>query len=630
MISNIGEQGATNNTNITDLDERVTILENNPSGGAVTSVNDKTGDVYLKANDIEYKGGDTVLFALDTTRNEVMALDTRVTSLEENSGSGGTIQSINDANDVNIDTSKLSMLITDEQTGMVSQADVLKRIDVDVYKAIGSFGATEAETQISSPNSTTFTLLNWANLTISETGINYSNGVFTSSTRSGKINIKAVISGYKKSTYSPYFVILKNGVKIKEVLHQGSANVTSINEIEVADVDFTIGDTFSIGIRSYNTSNSVFVINNVPTTLNLSANGGGTREVIKLEALEEAVATKAYTNSTFLPNSELPNVISHTNMKDLADVSFDTSLNVFQMPYYNPITNQLMATPLVVESLDYNNILVHPVAYDIPYGWDTDIQFNTTPEELDGTLFTPVANGVKINQPTNKISLSGRLTLIGTGIDPAHQVYVSVILMKGNDILGETNATLSNNTPPPILLDSMEINANVNDVIHVKVNYSNNGNNSKLSLNGTGYIRLYNANEENAIKIGNEHLQSDYYVDGTISNTVLTTTDQTILTKQITENITLKSRGIASLIDVTRTGGGTGDIVYFTLFKNGTQIGNSFKQTLRSGDSDSVPPFNVKRYNFSANDTLEVKARYVGGGTATITNGDYSITGFKL
>lgn len=591
-------------------------------GGAVSSVNGKTGVVVLSASDIKTSSAVSV-------EDELLTIETRIDALENAGGSGGTIQSINDANDVNIDTSKLAMIITDEQTQMVSQAEILKRVDLDLYKAIGTFGATDATTTITH-SGTTYTTLNWTNLTISDVGINYDNGTFTSTTRNGKISIKMVLSGYKNTTYSPYIAILKNGVQIKEILHQGNKGVTSINEIEVTDVDFVVGDVFSLGIRPYNASNGgQFVINNIPTTLNLSANGGGTREVIKLNAIEDGFATKEYTNTTFLPTTELPNVLAHTEISQLADVNIDKTRGTFQLSYLNPVTKIFEGIDLVEEALNYNNILVHPVAGNLSYG-DNDITFNTTPEQISGTLFTPQATGIKINQPTNGISLKARLKLIGTGIDASHPLDVNVKLLQNNTTISELNTTLTSNTPLTSVIDNMIIDANVNDLIHIRVNYTDNGNHPTLSLDGTGYIQLYNANE-NAIKFPNIHLQAPYYTNGTILTPTLTTTYQNVISYTFTDNVRIDPRDMVSRLTTNRTGGGQAvGLMQFQLVKNGVAEELTYDETIARDEDRTMAIDNIKQYHFNSGDTMQIQAKYTGSGTTSVVKGTYTIFGMKI
>lgn len=349
-------------------------------------------------------------------------------------------------------------------------------------------------------------------------------------------------------------------------------------------------------------------------------------EIINTEL--ETLATNEYVNNTFLPATDLPNVLAQTEVSSLADVNFDKTKTTFQLPYLNPITGQMEAVDLVSESLNYNNILVHPVVGPLPFGAN-DVTFNTTPEELNGVIFTPTSTGVRITQPTNDIQLSARLKLIGNNIDPSHSVYVNIELMKNNDVIAQRGTTISNNSPVESVIDNMNINANLNDLIHIRVSYYNNGNNSTLSLDGTGYIRLYNANE-NAIKIPNKQLQEDYYTDGTVINTTLTSTNQTIISKLVTDSVIVNPHDISGRFLAVRSGGGTSGILYFAIYKNGVQINEDYQYNMNSGDNFTVSPQNVRRFSVNAGDTLSVQTRYVGSGTVNLNSGTYSILGRKL
>lgn len=396
------------------------------------------------------------------------------------------------------------------------------------------------------------------------------------------------------------------------------------------------GDNLAVPVVDVTSDSSYKTIQNKDVEGNLLAipvtqigGGGGGVETDPIYTADKPnLATKEYTNTTFLPTTELPNVLAHTEVSSLADVNFDKSRSTFQLPFLNPITNMLEGVDLISEALDYNNILAHPLPGALAYGAN-DIPMNLTPEDIHGTIFEVESTGVRIKQPTNGISLSARLKLIGEGIDVSHALYVSIELLQNNVVIAERGTTLTSNTPLTSILDSVNINANVNDLIHVRVSYYDNGNHSKVSLDGTGYIQLYNANE-NAIKLPNTHLQSKYYKNGTITNLALTTTNQQILSTTIAEAISIEPHGISSRLDVTRTGGGNDGIVYFTLLKNGVALGSEMKKTLGSNDVDTIDPYNVLMYDFSANDTLSIQARYTGSGTASISNGVYSILGFKL
>lgn len=554
----------------------------------------------------------------------------RINTIETELANTPSVRLINDLQDVSVDKQNHGLLYNDKYSEQVLSAPLVEEsISATPSGMRGFIDAVGVLTDVEVASGGFYTIPYTKLFDAYGPLLNYTNDELTCNQANLLVNIWLPFGFSVKEEDLPLNVeygIFKNGLPYKTTVENittaGNYNTT----FDELNAPITISDVYTFGIKNNSSTSKTFHFGDWDVNSMEVYSEGGVILKIPADYLESTVATNDYVETNYAPREYVENLASNVKINDLVDVNIkDDSFNLL---VHNPVTHIVESVDMVTENLTSNNIKSNTLVQTLSAGVNT-IQFNTTPAEIDGTLFEAVTTGIKVTQPTNDISLSGKLTLFPVNVNIAWPLPVNVKLLRGTTVLFEQDATLTSSAGYEFNLTPTTITAGLNDIINIKVTYATNPANPVVNLNGTGFLQLYNSNET-AIKFPNAHLQQDEYHDGAISNVTLTSTNQTILTQVMSEACTINPHQISGRMIATRGGGGTDGTVFFTLFKNGVQINEAYQEMMETGDAVTLTPDNIKRFSVSANDTLSIQSRYVGSGTVALSGGTFSIVGKKL
>lgn len=554
----------------------------------------------------------------------------RINTIETELANTPSVRLINDLQDVSVDKQNHGLLYNDKYSEQVLSAPLVEEsISATPSGMRGFIDAVGVLTDVEVASGDFYTIPYTKLFNTYGPLLNYTNDELTCNQANLLVDIFLAFGFTVKTEDLPLDVeygIFKNGLPYKTTIENITKTGNYSNYFEELNNPITTGDVYTFGIKNNSLTSKTFHFGDWDiNSMEVSSEGG---VILKIPAdyLESTVATNDYVEANYAPREYVENLASNVKINDLVDVNIkDDSFNLL---VHNPVTHIVESVDMVTENLTSNNIKSNTLVQTLSAGVNT-VKFNTTPSEIDGTLFEAVATGIKVTQPTNDISLSGKLTLFPVNVNIAWPLPVNVKLLRGTTVLFEQDATLTSSAGYEFNLTPTTITAGLNDIINIKVTYATNPANPVVNLNGTGFLQLYNSNET-AIKFPNAHLQQDEYHDGAISNVTLTSTNQTILTQVMSEACTINPHQISGRMIATRGGGGTDGTVFFTLFKNGVQINEAYQEMMETGDAVTLTPDNIKRFSVSANDTLSIQSRYVGSGTVALSGGTFSIVGKKL
>lgn len=332
--------------------------------------------------------------------------------------------------------------------------------------------------------------------------------------------------------------------------------------------------------------------------------------------------------NSYVTYTNLDSILTNQTIDNISDININeevSSLMVYD-PNIDGITNSFA---LVNEDTSFDKIDMTKSANQSFQPGTHVITFDNA--NVVGTIFTRSASSIKflVNSTNVRMSASIKYDLIG--VTKAFPATITFQALKSGTVVKEKIETW-NEELNGLVANSGDIFGDflANDTVQIRVIFT--------CTNPSATMRVLPASTFGGYKSGSavnlipfRAIQSYIeYGQKVTTATTLTTTDQTLLSINTTKAMKIFGSYFNWSLKCSRTGGNTTVGTMTVTFKFGATTIDTVTRTLYRDEITDIYIPNIGTYVLPANTNITVVAKYVGSGTVTVNEHNYSLRGEEV